>query len=95
MTNMHAEMGRIGQAGFVDESTGQKVRGTSYAHAIEEVVEAGSKWKVTVVGEVEERGIEEKDLGSVVGERGRKWVGVKVWFGMIMRFDGRSGVDEG
>jgi len=43
------------------------------------------------VGEVGERGVEEVDLGVVVGERGKKWVGVKVWFGFVMRFDGQVG----
>jgi hypothetical protein len=89
VTNMHAEMGRISQAGFVDEATGEKIRGHSYAHEIEEVIEEGRKRGFEVVGEVGERGVEEGDLGVVVGERGKKWVGVKVWFGFVMRLDGR------
>ncbi len=88
LTNMHAEMGRISQAGFVDEVTGEKIRGNSYAHGIQEVVEEGEKLGFSVVGDVSERGIEEGDLGTVVGERGKKWVGVRVWFGFIMRLGG-------
>lgn len=88
LTNMHAEMGGISQAGFVDEITGEKIRGHSYAHEIRDVIEEGGKWGFSVVGEVSERGVEEGDLGTVVGERGKKWVGVRVWFGFIMRFGG-------
>jgi len=91
LTNMHAEMGRISQAGFVDQVTGEKIRGHSYAHEIEEVIEEGRKRGFEVVGEVGERGVEKGDLLVVVGERGKKWVGVKVWFGFVMRFDGRAG----
>jgi hypothetical protein len=88
LTNMHAEMGRISQAGFVDRSTGEKIRGSSYAHEIEEVIEEGEKWGFKVVGEVRERAVEEEDLGTVVGERGKKWLGFRVWFGFVMQFGG-------
>jgi len=85
LTNMHADMGRISQAGFVDEGTGEKIRGLSYAHEISEVVEEGTRWGFEVVGEVDERAIESADVGTVVGDRGKKWVGVNVWFGFVMR----------
>jgi SAM-dependent methyltransferase len=88
VTNMHAEMGRLSQAGFLDPSTGEKVRGHSYSHEISEVIEEGEKFGFSVVGEVGERGVEEGDLGTVVGERGRKWVGIRVWFGFVMKFGG-------
>ncbi|KAE9365321.1 S-adenosyl-L-methionine-dependent methyltransferase [Stipitochalara longipes BDJ] len=86
LTNMHADMGCISQAGFVDEVTGEKIRGHSYAHEISEVIEEGEKWGFEVVGEVGEKGIEANDIGRLVGERGKKWVGVNVWFGFVMRF---------
>ena len=86
LTNMHAEMGRISQAGFVDEVTGEKIRGHSYAHEISEVIEGGGKWDLEVVGEVGERGIQQADVGTAVGERGKKWIGVNVWYGFVMRF---------
>jgi len=35
---------------------------------------------------VAERAIIEDDLGAVVGERGKKWIGINVWFGFVMRF---------
>lgn len=86
LTNMHAEMGRISQAGFVDEVTGEKIQGHSYAHEVSEVIEEGEKWGFEVVGKVGERGIEQADVGTVVGERGKKWIGINVWFGSVMRF---------
>jgi SAM-dependent methyltransferase len=86
LTNMHADMGRISQAGFVDEVTGEKIRGHSFAHEISEAIEEGEKWGFEVVGEVAERAIIEDDLGAVVGERGKKWIGINVWFGFVMRF---------
>jgi len=85
LTNMHADMGRISQAGFVDENTGEKIRGLSYAHEISKVVEEGTRGGFEVVGEIGERAIGPDDIGTVVGERGKKWVGVNVWFGFVMR----------
>jgi hypothetical protein len=87
VTNMHEEMGRRGQAGFVDVESGEKVRGVSFVYSIEEVVEEGRKWGFEVVGEVGERAVGEEDL-EVLGERGGKWVGCKVWFGGVFRFVG-------
>ncbi|KAF7853352.1 uncharacterized protein EAF02_012006 [Botrytis sinoallii] len=92
ITNMHAEMGRLSQAGFRDEIEGKKtkVRGESYIYEIEEVVEEGKKWGFHVVGEVLERTVEKTDIeedgsGLKLGTRGRKWIGKKMWFGMVMQ----------
>ncbi|OBT72909.1 hypothetical protein VF21_07767 [Pseudogymnoascus sp. 05NY08] len=87
VTNMHEEMGRRGQAGFVDVESGEKVRGVSFVYSIEEVLEEGRKWGFEVVGGVGERAVVEEDL-KVLGERGGKWVGCKVWFGGMFRFVG-------
>lgn len=61
---MHAEMGRVSQAGFVDEieGNGTKVKGETYVYGIDEVVEEGKKWGFQVVGEVLERRIEGYDI---------------------------------
>ena len=90
LTNMHEEMGRRGQAGFVDVESGEKVRGVSFVYSIEDMVEEGRKWGFEVVGEVGERAVGEGDLG-LLGERGGKWVGCKVWFGGVFRFVGGKG----
>ncbi|KAB8295943.1 hypothetical protein EYC80_008763 [Monilinia laxa] len=91
ITNMHAEMGRRSQAGFVDEVDGRetKVRGESCVYEIEEVVQEGKKWGFHVLGEVLEKKIEEEDIaeegdGLKLGSRGKKWIGKRMWFGMIM-----------
>ena len=39
MTNMHDDMGRQSQAGFVDKASGRKIRGQSRAHTVADVVE--------------------------------------------------------
>lgn len=93
LTNMHADMGRRSRAGFLDEETGTKLQGTSFVYEIEEVVEEGRKWGFVVEGEVRERAVSESDVdeegkGGLLGRRGRKWVGCKVWFGFVMRFEG-------
>jgi SAM-dependent methyltransferase len=90
LTNMHHDMGSVSQAGFVsqDERTGEaiKVRGTSWVHGVQETVGAAKGAGFEVVGEVRERAVDEKMIEEgVVGERARKWVGVKLWYGMILR----------
>ncbi|KAJ5837762.1 uncharacterized protein N7525_002950 [Penicillium rubens] len=87
VTNMHAEMGMRSQAGFTDER-GVKVRPTSYCHAISDVLDAAAEagFEVEeVVGAgadgVLVRGVDEQ-LGDVLGARAKKWVGVRVWFGV-------------
>lgn len=90
VTNMHAAMGKISQAGFLDEETGRKVRGHSFAHEIEEALEEGGRWGLKLVGHVGERAMREEDVGEgrVVGVRGKKWIGVECWFGFILKFQG-------
>lgn len=96
LSNMHAELGRRSQAGFMLEES-IKLQGESYVYEIEEVVKEGERWGGRVVGEVGEREVREGDLslngdlgggGGVVDRgRGKKWVGCRVWFGFVMRFD--------
>lgn len=99
LTGMHAEMGRRSRAGFVDvdKSGGErKVQGSSFVYEVEEVLVEGKKWGFAVDGEVGERAVCEEDVGedlegsALLGKRGRKWVGCKVWFGCVMRFEGRG-----
>lgn len=83
VTNMHADMGAMSQAGFVNEA-GVKVRGQSWAYTLGETVQAAQDAGLHVVS-VRERSVEEADVrGGIVGERGRKWRGVKVWFGVVV-----------
>lgn len=86
LTNMHEEMGRRSQAGFNDVETGEKIRGTSFAHTIEEVIREAKQQGFELEGDVEERGIHYVDLERV-GKRGHKWLGCKVWFGCILKYN--------
>jgi SAM-dependent methyltransferase len=83
VTNMHSDMGRISQAGFVN-AQGVKVRGTSFAFTPEETVEAAQEagFKVLSIKETE---METSMIQSGrVGERGNKWLGIKVWYGLVL-----------
>ncbi|KAI0595047.1 hypothetical protein F4775DRAFT_571179 [Biscogniauxia sp. FL1348] len=89
LTNMHEQMGAVSQAGFVDRSTGEKIRPRgSYAHGAGEVVAEARRWGFEVLGS---DGLEEREVvddGVMVerlGERSRKWVGVRCWYGGIFR----------
>jgi len=84
LTNMHADMGRVSQAGFVDPETGEKVRPLSYVYGIADVLAAAEDAGLEVVGSVREVGVDE-ELAGRLGVRGKKWVGVKVWFGGVWR----------
>lgn len=87
VSNMHSELGAISQAGFVDPQTGTKIRPTSYCHRVEDVLEAaeGLGFEVVELGgeQVREREVDERLAEEFV--RARKYVGVKVWFGICFR----------
>ncbi|KAI6360048.1 hypothetical protein MCOR25_006856 [Pyricularia grisea] len=85
LTNMHSDMGAISQAGFVDETTGEKVRPTSYAHTMESVMEEAAKWGLKPTGEpqcLRERMVTQ-EMVEYLGPRSQKWVGIKCWFGGV------------
>ncbi|KAJ5126989.1 hypothetical protein N7448_007768 [Penicillium atrosanguineum] len=89
VTNMHADMGAISQAGFTDPQTGVKIRPTSYCHSVPEVLAAAEKAGFQVenlLSEEGENGVLEREvdqqLGEALGARAKKWVGIRVWFGI-------------
>ena len=84
ITNMHSQMGRISQAGFVDPSTGEKVRPQSYAHDLEDVRKAADARHFEVIGDIIERRVDE-EMAQKLGARAKKWIGVIVWFGLCLR----------
>ncbi|KAL1953439.1 hypothetical protein VTO42DRAFT_2817 [Malbranchea cinnamomea] len=84
VTNMHPDMGAISQAGFVHPVTKDKIRPTSYAHTVEETIEAAAAAGLELVGEIKEQGVDEK-LAGMLGRRAKKWIGVKVWYGGCFR----------
>ncbi|KAL8949951.1 MAG: hypothetical protein Q9222_003983 [Ikaeria aurantiellina] len=83
LTNMHSDMGLVSQAGFVDPATGNKIRPTSYIHTVAEVLEEAKAWKFEPLQRTE-RAVSEDNVQQL-GVRARKWVGTKVWFGMIFK----------
>ncbi|MCJ1445788.1 MAG: hypothetical protein MMC23_006293 [Stictis urceolatum] len=93
VTNMHADMGEISQAGFNDPRTGEKVRPVSYKHAVGDVLEAAGGVGLKVV-DVDGEGVRVREVreelvrDGKLGERARKWVGVKVWFGVVFTKSG-------
>ncbi|KAI1073934.1 S-adenosyl-L-methionine-dependent methyltransferase [Whalleya microplaca] len=89
LSNMHAQMGALSQAGFVDARSGEKIRtASSYAHTVAEVVAEAARWGLEVEGKgeggIRERVVNEGMVG-VLGARSRKWVGVACWFGGLFR----------
>ncbi|KAI5868228.1 S-adenosyl-L-methionine-dependent methyltransferase [Durotheca rogersii] len=90
LTNMHAHMGSISQAGFVDASTGEKIRPTSYAHTVADVVAEARKCGLEVEreGGIYEREVD-GDMVEELGPRSRKWVGITCWFGGLFRMSSR------
>ncbi|EEH36191.2 methyltransferase small domain-containing protein [Paracoccidioides lutzii Pb01] len=84
VTNMHSEMGRISQAGFVDPVTGVKIRPTSFAHTVAEIVEAAERVGFEVEGDIKEVRVNE-ELAGRLGPRAQKWIDVQVWYGGCFR----------
>ncbi|KAL8892240.1 MAG: hypothetical protein Q9205_001591 [Flavoplaca limonia] len=82
-TNMHSDMGAMSQAGFVDPATGNKIRPLSYAHTLQDFMMCASAWGFNPLWGPLERMVETSDLEQL-GERGKKWVGVNAWFGVIL-----------
>ncbi|TKA52631.1 hypothetical protein B0A49_13849 [Cryomyces minteri] len=83
LTNMHPNMGSSSQAGFVSKN-GEKVRGVSWAHGVEETVEAARAAGFELVDKVREARMS-REVAGLLGERANKWVGSEVWYGMTMR----------
>lgn len=81
ITNMHPEMGAISQAGFIDPVSGEKIRPTSYAHKVQEVVDAAREAGFEVLGEGMRETKVDEELAPKLGPRVGKYVGVTVWFG--------------
>ena len=84
ITNMHPDMGKQTQAGFVDPDTGTKTQTDSHIHTIEGVVEESGRQNFELVDDVIVRKVE-KDMVEKLGERAVKWIGVNCWFGMILQ----------
>lgn len=85
VTNMHPEMGSTTKAGYKTES-GERVKGDSYAHSVEASARAARDAGLEVIGKVKETAVDKTMVArGDVGERGKKWVGVRVWYGFLVR----------
>ncbi|KAM7188956.1 S-adenosyl-L-methionine-dependent methyltransferase [Naviculisporaceae sp. PSN 640] len=87
LTNMHGDMGKISQAGFIEPLTGEKIRPVeSYAYTCAEVLEEAERCGFEILGDsgFEERSVTESNH-ELFGPRAAKWIGVTVWFGGILR----------
>lgn len=84
VSNMHSDMGKISQAGFVDPKTNTKIRPLSYAHTTGDALDMASQHGLVLVDDVKEVTVD-ADLAKLIGPRGQKWLGIKVWFGAIWR----------
>ena len=89
ITNMHQDMGAVSRAGFKTAS-GERYKGTSYIHTVQSTVDAAEKAGFEVMGNARELAVDQKmiDAGIVdgtVAERARKWVGIKIWYGVMVR----------
>lgn len=86
VTNMHAEMGRVSQAGFVDPQTGHKVRPESFAYEIGDVVKEAEQHGLEVIEDLTDEKTIDEEMVEKLGERSKKWVGgIKVWFSVGFR----------
>ena len=95
LTNMHQDLGALSKAGFKTAS-GERFKAVSYVHTPQDIVDAASAAGLELVGQVGEMAVDPQliDGGVVngmniekgfVAERARKYVGTKVWFGMMLR----------
>ncbi|KAK3370712.1 cyclopropane-fatty-acyl-phospholipid synthase [Podospora didyma] len=84
LTNMHSDMGRISQAGFIDPKTGHKIRPRSYAHTVQDIVAEAARHGLEVFSKFEERGVT-TETHELFGPRAGKWVGINVWYGGILK----------
>ena len=86
VTNMHPEMGRRIQIRYKTEEGGRRGE-TSYLHGVEATVVGAKAAGLEVLGNgAEEVAVSEEMVKKgLVDERGRKWVGVKVWYGLWLR----------
>jgi hypothetical protein len=86
LTNMHEEMGKRSQAGFLDVETGSKVQGESFVYSIKDMVQEAERQGFQLDGATKERSIDKANI-ELVGKRGHKWLGCKVWFGCVLKYD--------
>lgn len=102
LTNMHPDMGRRSQAGFMgtdEDGKPVKIRGTSYIHGVVETYREADRFNWLYLdpegfggaGEVEVR----PEMVEILGPRAKKWVGEKVWYGIVATKQGGPILSKG
>lgn len=95
ITNMHQDMGALSRAGFKTAS-GERFKATSYIYTPQETVLAAEAAGFEIIDDVAEVAVDNSLIDGgvlngvvvekgMVAERARKWMGTKVWYGMILR----------
>ncbi|PWW78278.1 S-adenosyl-L-methionine-dependent methyltransferase [Tuber magnatum] len=89
LTNMHPEQGLSSRAGFVANEGDQeiKIQGVSFNHSIESVLKAAGGVGLRLLGEVEERGVDNAEHAQQLGKRAEKWIGIKMHVAMTFCLD--------
>jgi len=89
LTNMHPEQGLSSRAGFVAKEGERevKIQGLSYNHSIESILEAAGEVGLRLLGEVEERGVDDAEHAQKLGKRAEKWIGIKMHAAMTFCLD--------
>lgn len=85
LTNAHPDLDSVIQMGAVDpDKSGQAL---NWVHGVEETAASARNAGFRVLEDVLERAVSE-DMLSALGDGGRSWIGVKVWYGMLLVREG-------
>ncbi len=86
ITTMHPNMYRAGsQAGFIiDQTTGDRLCGTSFDHSIEEIIETATKSNLILI-KYFEKGVENEEHAKQLGSRAAKWIGINTYASFLFK----------
>ncbi|KAK4993462.1 hypothetical protein LTR50_000392 [Elasticomyces elasticus] len=83
VTVMHPNMGTAAKAALVNENE-RRVETASLVHRVRESIASAKDARLEIVGEVIE-GTVTAEILARNGEIGRRWLGLVVWFGIVVR----------
>ncbi|KAK4986575.1 hypothetical protein LTR66_007825 [Elasticomyces elasticus] len=90
VTVMHPNMGTAAKAALVNENE-RRVEAASLVHRVRESIGSAKDARLEIVGEVIE-GIVTAEILARNAEIGKKWLGMVVWFGIVVRKTERTSV---
>ncbi|UJR30196.1 hypothetical protein I4U23_017735 [Adineta vaga] len=89
ITAMHPNMYRAGsQAGFIDETTGQKLCGVSFDHSIEDIIQAATKSNLILI-KYTEKAVENDQHANQLGSRAKKWIGTVIHASFLFKLQNK------